>query len=143
MEHNKNSDLEPEYFKGLDTLDKAVGRKYFTNLFSHMKEFETASQDDRKLIDMVFNKDSASADIRKDWFATSYKPEVCNDYSVEKIKISDFITHGLMHYIMSDKIHSIPCIIDGFTPGQHRVFYGAIKRGENNENKVSKFANYG
>lgn len=139
LENNTNSEWEPKYFKGLGTSDKADARKYFSDLPTHKKEFEVASAEERKLVDMAFNKKRASD--RKDWLAT-YEPGIFIDHNVNKIKISDFVNRELMLYSMADNIRSIPCVVDGFKPGQRKVLYGAIKRGKNTEVKVAQFANY-
>lgn len=137
--NNKNSEWEPKYFKGLGTSDKADARKYFSDLATHKKEFEVASVEERQLVDMAFNK-KRSAD-RKEWLAT-YEPGIFIDHNVDKIRISDFVNRELMLFSMADNIRSIPCVVDGFKPGQRKVFYGAYKRGKNTEMKVAQLANY-
>ncbi|KAG0985478.1 hypothetical protein G6F27_014316 [Rhizopus arrhizus] len=39
-------------------------------------------------------------------------------------------------------MRSIPSMVDGFKPGQRKVFFGCIKRGRNTEVKVAQLANY-
>lgn len=138
-EHNKNSEWEPKYFKGLGTSDKADARKYFSDLATHEKEFEVASAEERQLVDMAFNKKRATD--RKEWLAT-YEPGIYIDHNVNKIKIGDFVNRELMLFSMADNIRSIPCVVDGFKPGQRKVFFGTIKRGKNSEIKVAQLANY-
>lgn len=138
-ENNRTSEWEPKYFKGLGTSDKVDARRYFGNLDIHKKEFEVASKEDRELVDMAFNKKRAVD--RKNWLA-SYEPGIFIDHNVNKIKIDDFVNRELMLYSMADNIRSIPCVVDGFKPGQRKVFFGSCKRPKNNEIKVSQLANY-
>ncbi|KAG1061960.1 hypothetical protein G6F42_027539 [Rhizopus arrhizus] len=56
-QHNRNSEWEPKYFKGLGTSDKADARRYFSQLEIHRKEFATPTPEARELVDMAFNKD--------------------------------------------------------------------------------------
>ncbi|KAI9469897.1 MAG: DNA topoisomerase [Benjaminiella poitrasii] len=138
-EHNRNSEWEPKYFKGLGTSDKADARKYFSALDIHKKEFHTPSKEERELVDMAFNKKRALD--RKNWLA-GYEPGIYIDHNVNKIKISDFVNRELMLFSMADNIRSIPSVVDGFKPGQRKVFFGCIKRGKNSEVKVAQLANY-
>jgi DNA topoisomerase-2 len=138
-EHNRNSEWEPKYFKGLGTSDKADARKYFGDLDTHKKEFEVATKEERELVDMAFNKKRALD--RKNWLAT-YEPGIFIDHNVNKIKITDFVNRELMLFSMADNFRSIPCVVDGFKPGQRKVFFGSIKRGKNSEVKVAQLANY-
>ncbi|KAI8050010.1 DNA topoisomerase [Thamnidium elegans] len=139
LEHNKKSEWEPKYFKGLGTSDKADARRYFSDLATHKKEFEVASAEERQLVDMAFNKKRAAD--RKEWLA-GYEPGIFIDHNVSKIKISDFVNRELMLFSMADNIRSIPSVVDGFKPGQRKVFYGTSKRSKNSEVKVAQLANY-
>ncbi|KAI8997263.1 DNA topoisomerase [Pilobolus umbonatus] len=137
--HNVDKQWQPKYFKGLGTSDKNDARDYFSKLDLHVKEFSTPDEDDRKLIDMAFNKKKVAD--RKEWLA-GYEPGIFIDHNVNKIKISDFVNRELMLFSMADNIRSIPSMIDGFKPGQRKVFFGCIKRGSNKEIKVAQLANY-
>ncbi|KAI7907288.1 DNA topoisomerase [Cokeromyces recurvatus] len=139
QENNRNSEWVPKYFKGLGTSDKSDARKYFSALQIHEKEFHTASKEERELIDMAFNKKRALD--RKNWLA-GYEPGIYIDHNVNKIRIGDFVNRELMLFSMADNIRSIPCVVDGFKPGQRKVFFGCIKRGRNTEIKVAQLANY-
>jgi DNA topoisomerase-2 len=138
-EHNRNSEWEPKYFKGLGTSDKADARKYFSQLEIHKKEFATPTAEARELVDMAFNKDRVND--RKTWLDT-YEPGIFIDHNVSKIRIDDFVNRELMLFSMANNIRTIPSIVDGFKPGQRKVFFGACKRGKNTEVKVAQFANY-
>ncbi|KAG0179042.1 DNA topoisomerase 2 [Apophysomyces sp. BC1034] len=139
QENNKTSQWEPKYFKGLGTSDKSDARKYFSELEVHQKEFEVPTADERQLIDMAFSKKKVAD--RKQWLA-QYEPGIFIDHSVNKIKITDFVNRELMLFSMADNIRSIPSVVDGFKPGQRKVFFGSTKRGKNTEIKVSQLANY-
>jgi DNA topoisomerase-2 len=51
--------------QGLGTSTATDAKKYFGAMKQHRLPFKTATQDDRDLIDMAFNK--KKADHRKDW----------------------------------------------------------------------------
>ncbi|KAI9304126.1 DNA topoisomerase [Cunninghamella echinulata] len=138
-ENNQRKEWKPKYYKGLGTSDKKDAREYFNNLPIHQKEFDTPTQDDRALIDMAFNKKKAAD--RKQWL-TTYEPGIFIDHSVNKIKISDFVNQELLLFSIADNMRSIPSMVDGFKPGQRKVFFGCIKRGRNTEVKVAQLANY-
>lgn len=138
-QHNRNSEWEPKYFKGLGTSDKADARRYFSQLEIHRKEFATPTPEARELVDMAFNKDRVND--RKAWLDT-YEPGIFIDHNVSKIKIDDFVNQELMLFSMANNIRTIPSMVDGFKPGQRKVFFGACKRGKNTEVKVAQFANY-
>ncbi|CAO3644648.1 unnamed protein product [Mucor fragilis] len=138
-QNNRNSEWEPKYFKGLGTSDKADARRYFGQLDIHRKEFATPTPEARELVDMAFNKDRVSD--RKAWLDT-YEPGIFIDHNVNKIRIDDFVNQELMLFSMANNIRTIPSMVDGFKPGQRKVFFGACKRGKNTEVKVAQFANY-
>ncbi|PHZ15501.1 DNA topoisomerase II [Rhizopus microsporus ATCC 52813] len=139
LEHNKKSEWDVKYFKGLGTSDKMAAREYFSKPEIHQKEFQIMDTEDRQLIDMVFNKKKASD--RKEWL-TQYEPGIFIDHNVNKIKISEFVNRELMLFSMADNIRSIPSVVDGFKPAQRKVLYGCIKRPRNTEVKVAQLANY-
>ncbi|KAI8140715.1 DNA topoisomerase [Fennellomyces sp. T-0311] len=137
--NNRDNKWEPKYFKGLGTSSRKDAHEYFSALDVHMKEFIVPDAEDRKLIDMAFNKKKASD--RKEWL-TGYSSDIYIDHSVNKIKISDFVNRELMLFSMADNIRSIPSVVDGFKPTQRKVLYGTAKRGTKGEMKVSQLANY-
>ena len=51
--------------QGLGTSDANDAKKYFGDMRRHRLPFKTSTDDDRKLIDMGFNK--KKADDRKEW----------------------------------------------------------------------------
>ncbi|KAL0098080.1 DNA topoisomerase [Phycomyces blakesleeanus] len=139
LENNVNKEWIPKYFKGLGTSDRNDAREYFGDLPTHVKEFQTADEDDRKLIEMAFAKKKVTD--RKEWLST-YEPGIFIDHNVQKIKISDFVNRELMLFSMADNIRSIPSLVDGFKPGQRKAFFGTSKRPNNAEVKVAQLANH-
>ncbi|KAJ9069903.1 DNA topoisomerase 2 [Entomophthora muscae] len=113
-----------KYYKGLATSDRKEGIEYFSNLKRHNIKFEPIKPEERKLIDLAFNK--KKADARKEWLR-EFKVGTFIDQNVEKITYSDFINKELIQFSMADNIRSIPCVIDGFKPGQRKIIYGCFK----------------
>ncbi|KAI8328206.1 DNA topoisomerase [Chlamydoabsidia padenii] len=137
--NNQRKEWSTKYYKGLGTSDKKDARAYFSDLDTHKKEFETADTEDRGLIDMAFSKSKVTD--RKNWL-TTYQNGMFIDHSVNKIKISNFVNQELLLFSINDNMRSIPSMVDGFKPGQRKVFFGCIKRGRNTEIKVAQLANY-
>ncbi|ORZ11150.1 DNA topoisomerase [Absidia repens] len=137
--NNQRKEWSTKYYKGLGTSDKKDARSYFGDLPTHQKEFETADAEDRGLIDMAFSKVKVAD--RKEWL-TTYQNGMFIDHSVNKIKISNFVNQELLLFSINDNMRSIPSMVDGFKPGQRKVFFGCIKRGRNTEMKVAQLANY-
>ncbi|KAI8096341.1 DNA topoisomerase [Halteromyces radiatus] len=139
LENNQRKEWSTKYYKGLGTSDKKDARTYFSDLETHQKEFQIADTEDRGLIDMAFSK--SKVNDRKEWL-TTYRNGMYIDHSVNKIKISNFVNQELLLFSINDNMRSIPSMVDGFKPGQRKVFFGCIKRGRNTEVKVAQLANY-
>jgi DNA topoisomerase-2 len=89
------------------------------------------------IITLAFDK--KRADDRKRWLS-KYDP---NDIleAVGDISYADFINKELIHFSNANNIRAIPSNIDGFKPGQRKIFFAATKRGRNaKEIKVAQFA---
>lgn len=128
-----------KYYKGLGTSTSAEARDYFSQLEKHLKEFHSLQQDDAGLIDLAFSK--KKADDRKEWLQ-GFQPGTHLDSNMKVIPISTFINKELILFSMADNIRSIPCVLDGFKPGQRKVLYGCFKRNLVRERKVAQLAGY-
>jgi DNA topoisomerase-2 len=125
--------------QGLGTSTAADAKRYFSDMGTHRLVFDTCDDDDRKLIDMAFNK--KRAEDRKEWLR-SHVPGTFLDHSVKQIPMSNFINHELILFSLADCARSIPSVIDGFKPGQRKVLFGCLKRKLKKEIKVAQLGGY-
>lgn len=128
-----------KYYKGLGTSTAADAKKYFSDLKTHLKQFEVGTDEDRGLIDMAFNK--KKADDRKEWLK-NFVPGTFMDHSRAQIPLRDFINHELILFSQADNIRSIPSIVDGFKPGHRKIMFACFKRKLKTEIKVAQLAGY-
>ncbi|KAJ2162828.1 DNA topoisomerase 2 [Coemansia sp. RSA 552] len=122
-----------KYYKGLGTSKDTDAHEYFRNLEFHRKLFDTAQIDDRKLLDMAFNK--KKADARKEWLAT-YQPGVWIDNNKTSVGIEEFINKEMILFSMEDNARSIPSVVDGLKPGQRKILWTTLEANIKNEIKV-------
>lgn len=59
-----------------------------------------------------------------------------------RINYTDFVNKELILFSMSDNERSIPSMVDGFKPGQRKVFFSCLKRKLKDEIKVAQLAGY-
>ncbi|KAJ2525125.1 DNA topoisomerase 2 [Coemansia sp. RSA 2049] len=123
----------PKYYKGLGTSKESDALEYFTKLDFHRKMFETAEANDRKLLDMAFNK--SKADARKEWLA-GYKPGEWIDNKKPSVAIGEFINKELVLFSIEDNARSIPSVVDGLKPGQRKILWTCLEANITKEIKV-------
>lgn len=128
-----------KYYKGLGTSKASDCQEYFSRLEKHLKEFHSLQLEDSGLIDLAFSK--KKADDRKEWLQ-GFQPGTYLDSDIKVIPISKFINQELILFSMADNIRSIPCVLDGFKPGQRKVLFGCFKRNLVREMKVAQLAGY-
>ncbi len=128
-----------KYYKGLGTSTAADAKKYFSDLKTHLKQFEVGTDEDRFLIDMAFNK--KKADDRKEWLK-NFVPGTFIDHARAQIPLRDFINHELILFSQADNIRSIPSIVDGFKPGHRKIMFACFKRKLRSEIKIAQLAGY-
>ena len=81
-------------------------------------------------------------DDRKIWLNT-YKSDVYLDNSQKRISYYDFVHKELIAFSVYDTARSVPNLMDGFKPGQRKVYFGSIKKNiYNNEIKVAQLTGY-
>ncbi|KAJ1728286.1 DNA topoisomerase 2, partial [Coemansia biformis] len=122
-----------KYYKGLGTSKEQDAHEYFRNLDFHRKTFETASTDDRRLLDMAFSK--KKADARKEWLA-AYRPGVWIDNKQPTLSIDEFINKELVLFSIEDNARSIPSVVDGLKPGQRKILWTTLSANIKTEIKV-------
>ena len=128
-----------KYYKGLGTSTAKEAKEYFAELDGHKKTFVYTSDEDGQLIDMAFSK--KRVEERKQWLL-DFEPGTYLDHSVEEIPYSDFINRELVLFSRADLERSIPCVMDGFKPGQRKIMFCAFKRKLKSDIKVAQLAGY-
>lgn len=128
-----------KYYKGLGTSTAQDAKRYFSDLPTHMKTFKALENSDRGMVDMVFNK--KRADDRKSWIS-QYIPGTFMNHDQETIGLTEFINKELILFSLADNMRSIPSVVDGFKPGQRKIFFGCLKRKLVKEVKVAQLAGY-
>uniref|UniRef100_A0A7S0GB34 DNA topoisomerase (ATP-hydrolyzing) n=1 Tax=Proboscia inermis TaxID=420281 RepID=A0A7S0GB34_9STRA len=136
------SEWNVKYYKGLGTSTSSEGKEYFTEFKNHFRTYRWDSENDDKIIDLVFDKDR-SAD-RRDWIKAKYQPNVSVPVNDQKsIRYKDFFDYEMVCFSNSDNIRSIPSLMDGLKPSQRKVLYSCFKRNlTTNEMKVAQLAGY-
>jgi len=128
-----------KYLKGLGSSSNEDAQVYFKDLDRHLKRFEVMTDEESKMLELVFSK--KKADARKEWLA-NFVPGTYLDSTTHTVKYKDFIDKELILFSMADNVRSIPSVVDGLKPGQRKVVYGAFKRNLVNDQKVAEFAGY-
>ena len=115
----------------------------------HKIKFKYSGADDDNAITLAFSK--KKVDERKDWLSEWMEegkrrkelalPEI---YLYEKdtkaVNYQDFVNKELVLFSNMDNERSIPCMVDGFKPGQRKVFFTCLKRNLMKEIKVAQLA---
>ena len=131
--------LNVKYYKGLATSTPKEAKEYFRQL--KMVEYTTNHPEDITALNLAFDKEKQSADMRKKWLG-KYDRNNTLDYTDSVVPIRDFINRDLIHFSNSDNVRSIPSMVDGLKPGQRKVMFGCFKRNLVNEIKVAQLAGY-
>lgn len=115
----------------------------------HRIKFEYSSQRDDLAIQLAFSK--KFVDERKDWLTrfmedrkARREQHAADVYLYQKdtkqVSYRDFINKELVLFSNLDNERSIPCIVDGFKPGQRKVMFTCFKRNLVKELKVAQLA---
>lgn len=138
-----------KYYKGLGTSTSKEAKEYFQDMARHRIVFQyDGSKDDDNIL-MAFSK--KAIDQRKEWLIKHMDdcrqrkllglPErYLYTKTTKSISYSDFINLELVLFSNTDNCRSIPCVVDGFKPGQRKVLYTCIKRNDKKEVKVAQLA---
>lgn len=138
-----------KYYKGLGTSTSKEAKEYFQNMDRHriLFKYDTSADDDAIL--MAFSK--KCCDQRKDWLTKHMEeckhrklvglPErYLYTKTTKEISYADFVNLELILFSNTDNIRSIPCVVDGFKPGQRKVIFTCLKRNDKREVKVAQLA---
>lgn len=138
-----------KYYKGLGTSTSKEAKEYFQNMDRHRILFKYGSEADDEAILMAFSK--KCIDQRKEWL-TKHMEECKHRKLVglpdrylytkttKTISYTDFVNLELVLFSNTDNIRSIPCVVDGFKPGQRKVIFTCLKRNDKREVKVAQLA---
>ncbi|XP_053606331.1 DNA topoisomerase 2 isoform X2 [Plodia interpunctella] len=138
-----------KYYKGLGTSTSKEAKEYFQNMDRHRIRFKYSGPTDDHHIELAFSK--KGADQRKEWL-TSHMDEVKRRKEIglperylytketKTVSYSDFVNLELVLFSNGDNVRSIPSMVDGLKPGQRKVIFTCIKRGDKREVKVAQLA---
>jgi len=138
-DHQDGKGWKIKYYKGLGTSTSAEGKEYFKHIEDHRMAFKYSGPTDDDAIDLAFNK--KRADDRKDWI-NAYKDGDTVDHTKPSVGYADFINKELVAFSKYDVMRSIPCMVDGFKPGQRKVIFCCFKRNLKSDVKVAQLAGY-
>jgi DNA topoisomerase-2 len=141
IEKNNPKKDDIKYFKGLGTaqdedIEEDFGRR--------IVEFEVDEKGD-EMMSNIFGKENA--DFRKDWIM-NYKYSVIpegKDYTVEDLKVTDFLNNEMILFSIDDCKRSIPSMTDGLKESQRKIIFSAFKRRllyNDKSIKVAQFSGY-
>ena len=133
----------------MGTSTSKEAKEYFTDMIRHKIKFKYNGVQDDNAITLAFSK--KKIEERKEWLTDWMEegkrrkelgmPEV---YLYEKdtkaVNYQDFVNKELVLFSNMDNERSIPCLVDGFKPGQRKVFFTCLKRNLVKEVKVAQLA---
>ncbi|KAI9586703.1 DNA topoisomerase 2 [Glossina fuscipes] len=138
-----------KYYKGLGTSTSKEAKEYFQDMERHRILFKYDGSKDDDSIVMAFAK--KHVETRKDWL-TSHMDEVKRRKALglperylytkgtKHVTYADFINLELVLFSNADNVRSIPCLVDGFKPGQRKVIFTCFKRNDKREVKVAQLS---
>lgn len=138
-----------KYYKGLGTSTSKEAKEYFSDMLRHRIRFKYGGAEDDSAVEMAFSK--KKIDERKDWL-TKWMQEkkarkqqgLAEEYLYNKdtkaVSFKDFVNRELVLFSNLDNERSIPCLVDGFKPGQRKVLFACFKRADKREVKVAQLA---
>ena len=96
----------------------------------HRIKFKYSGNDDDSAVDMAFSK--KKIEERKDWLtkwmaekkdrrAQGLEEEYLYNKDTRSVSFKEFINKELVLFSNTDNERSIPCLVDGFKPGQRKV----------------------
>lgn len=138
-----------KYYKGLGTSTSKEAKEYFQNMDRHRILFTFKDDNDDEAIRMAFSKQCVQQ--RKDWLTKHMEeckhrklvglPErYLYTKTTKDISYADFVNLELILFSNTDNIRSIPCVVDGFKPGQRKIIFTCLKRNDKKEVKVAQLA---
>ena len=127
-----------KYLKGLASSNEDDAHHYFQNLNSHLVPIVFKDDADDEIVDKWFRKNRA--DDRKILLSRPYDPDVCVDYSSQRISFGNYFEQEYIHFPHYAIYRTIPNVMDGMKPSQRKVMYTAFRRKYKETVKVVQFA---
>ncbi|XP_074519536.1 DNA topoisomerase 2-alpha [Halichoeres trimaculatus] len=138
-----------KYYKGLGTSTSQEAKEYFSDMQRHRIPFKYSGPEDDEAITLAFSK--KKVDERKEWLTAFMmnrrqrrEHNLPEDYlygeATKSLSYNDFVNKELVLFSNSDNERSIPCLVDGFKPGQRKVLFCCMKRNDKREVKVAQLA---
>lgn len=125
---------------GLGTSTEKEAKAYFSRIDSHRKKFVWRDDaEDGGALELAFSK--KKIEERKAWLA-AVEPGTFLDQSQPEIGYSDFVHKELVLFSRADLERSIPCVVDGFKPGQRKILFCAFKRNLKSDIKVVQLVSH-
>lgn len=137
------------FFIGLGTSTSKEAKEYFQDMERHRILFKYDGSKDDDSIVMAFSKKHIES--RKEWL-TNHMDEVKRRKTLglperylytkgtKAVTYADFINLELVLFSNADNVRSIPCLVDGFKPGQRKVMFTCFKRNDKREVKVAQLS---
>ncbi|XP_013109080.1 DNA topoisomerase 2 [Stomoxys calcitrans] len=138
-----------KYYKGLGTSTSKEAKEYFQDMERHRILFKYDGSKDDDSIVMAFSKKHIES--RKEWL-TAHMDEVKRRKTLglperylyakgtKAVTYTDFVNLELILFSNADNVRSIPCLVDGFKPGQRKVMFTCFKRNDKREVKVAQLS---
>ncbi|XP_075149508.1 DNA topoisomerase 2 [Haematobia irritans] len=138
-----------KYYKGLGTSTSKEAKEYFQDMERHRILFKYDGSKDDDSIVMAFSKKHIES--RKEWL-TAHMDEVKRRKTLglperylyakgtKAVTYADFVNLELILFSNADNVRSIPCLVDGFKPGQRKVMFTCFKRNDKREVKVAQLS---
>ena len=111
---------------------------YVQNLNDHLVPIIFGDEKDDEIVDKWFRKNRA--DDRKVLLSRPYDPDVCVDYSSQRISFGNYFEQEYIHFPHYAIDRTIPHVMDGMKPSQRKVMYTAFRRKYKDTVKVVQFA---
>ena len=108
-------------------------KECFSKLETHRVQFKYRGKEDDQSISLAFSKKKAGE--RKEWLKGWMEERkrrkelgISEDYLCKRkaVTYQDFVNKELVLFSNMDNERSIPCLMDGFKPGQRKVFFTCL-----------------
>lgn len=133
----------------MGTSTSKEAKEYFQDMERHRITFKYDGSKDDDSIVMAFSRKHIES--RKVWL-TAHMDEIKRRKTLglperylyakgtKHITYSDFVNLELILFSNADNVRSIPCLVDGFKPGQRKVLFTCFKRNDKKEVKVAQLS---
>ena len=131
-----SSNFKTKYYKGLGTSSAQEAKAYFSDMDTHLLEFQTLDQTSSDMLDVAFS--GAKKQERKNWITQHGTALAVPDFVTQPRTYKGFLNSSLMEYNMATLTRAIPSMIDGFKEVQRKVLFACLTKNLVQEHKVSQ-----